>query len=302
MGDPLVVPAWYDPSARRFRVSWADTRAGRLSVDADRFLFATDTGVVFDVPRAATGVRWLRSRRGVPGLDLAAPERTYRLYLGRPAGSAPTAGPEFPAGDPAAAASSLRSMLDVDGPGPDQRLALAVPTSEYHCAGLAFSQDGTLLAVGTSHGLVVIWDLATGRPARQFMHDLCGAPVPAVAFSADDLYLATAGHDGQLKLREVRTGRVLLKRAHPGALSAVCFDHTGALLATACADGAVRVWSRRGDIRNQIDGVCTASTGRLSFAPDGTVVVGGKGRVEAVTPDGRLQAAATKDGLRVWAG
>jgi hypothetical protein len=276
-------------------VSWADTRAGRLSVDADRFLFATDAGVVFDVPRGETTVRWLRNRRGIPGLDLVAPGGTYRLHLGRPAGSAP-------AGDPASAAAALRMVLDAADPDSDRRLAFAVPMVEYRCAGLAFSHDGTLLAAGTSHGMVMIWNVPDGAPDRQYMHDLCGGPVPAVAFSPDDLYLATGGHDGQLKLREVRTGRVLLKRAHPAPLSAVCFDSTGSLVATACADGAVRVWSRRGDIRNQIDGVCTAATGRLTFAPDGTVAVGGKARVEAFTADGRLQATATADGVRVWAG
>jgi hypothetical protein len=289
VGDPLVVPAWYDPAARRFRLSWSDTRPGRLTVDADRFLFATGADVVFDVPRAGTTVRWRRD-----GLDLVTPDRAYRLHLGRPGrGAAPIDGES-----PADAAAALRAVLE---PAAGRRPAFDVPMTEYRCAGLAFNHDGTLLAAGTSHGMVVIWDVAAGTPHRQFMHDLCGGPVPAVAFSADGLYLATAGHDGQLKVREVRTGRVLLKRPHPGPLSAVCFDPAGELVATACADGTVRVWSRRGEVRNQIDGVCTAGTARLTFAPDGTIAVGGKARVEAFSPDGRLQATATKDGLRVWA-
>lgn len=175
-----------------------------------------------------------------------------------------------------------------------------VPMDDFRCAGLAFGHGGALLAAGTSHGMVVLWETATGTPFRQFMHDLCGAPVPGVAFSADGLRLASAGHDGQLKVRDVRTGRVLLKRPHPGPLSAVCFDASGDLVATACADGTVRVWSRRGEIRTQIDGVCTARTARLSFAPDGTIAVGTAKRVDAVSADGRLRAAATKGGVRVW--
>jgi WD40 repeat protein len=266
-----------------------------LTVDPDRFLFATDAGVVFDVPRDRATVRWWRGPRGVPAVDLTTPDRAYRLYLGRPGGGAAPIG----GASPDEAAAALRAVLGGE-PDPGRRPAFEVPMAEYRCAGLAFNHEGTLLAAGTSHGMVVLWDVATGEPHRQFMHDLCGGPVPGVAFSGDDLYLATAGHDGQLKLREVRTGRVLLKRPHPGPLSAVCFDESGELLATACADGAVRVWSRRGDVRNQIDGVCTAGTARLTFAPDGTIAVGGKGRVEAFSPDGRLQAAATKDGLRVW--
>jgi WD40 repeat protein len=290
VGDPLVVPAWYDPAARRFRLSWSDTRPGRLTVDADRFLFAGESGVVFDVPRAGTSVRWGRHR-----FDLVTPGHTYRIHLRRPGAGARR--PERVAQQEAEAA--LRAVLG-GGSASGLRPVLDVPTDEFHCAGLAFSHDGTLLAAGTSHGMVVLWDVAAGTPSRQFMHDLCGGPVPAVAFSADDLYLATAGHDGQLKVREVRTGRVLLKRPHPGPLSAVCFDPSGDLLATACSDGAVRVWSRRGEIRNQIDGVCTAGTARLSFAPDGTIAVGGKGRVEAFSADGRLRATATKERLRVW--
>jgi WD40 repeat protein len=176
----------------------------------------------------------------------------------------------------------------------DHRLVLTVTTDEYRCESFAFSADDKLLAIGKSNGMVAIWDLAARTPIKHFLHDLCGGEVTAVAFSADGRLLATGGRDGHLKLRDLRTAKILFRRPHPAAIQAVGFDPTGELVATACADAVLRVWTRRGRIRVQTDGGCSARTREVTVAPDGTADASDTHRA------GSLSAEVTATALRVY--
>ena len=178
-----------------------------------------------------------------------------------------------------------------------RRLVLAVTPDEYSCVSLALSQDGTLLAVGKSNGMVAIWDVPAGQAIKHFLHDLLGGPVRAVAFSADSGLLATAGADRHLKVRDLRTGKVLLRREHPGEVVAVAFDPSGSLIATACADGVLRVWSRAGRVESQTDGGCSGATRAVAFTADGGVTTAETTVVQ--TPDGGLVATITAGEIRV---
>jgi len=175
----------------------------------------------------------------------------------------------------------------------------AVPLDEYRCESLAFSPDASLLAVGGSNGMVGLWRVDTGRPQRHFIHDLLGAPVRAVAFSADGTLLASVG-GRHLKVRDVRTGHVLLKREHPHDLTAVAIDESNERVATACLDGVLRVWSRRGLLTAEHPGACVPGTRRLTWGADGPVAIV-ESSVEARSADGRLIATVTAEGLRVAA-
>ena len=174
---------------------------------------------------------------------------------------------------------------------------LAVTTDEYHCVSLALNSDGTLLAVGKSNGMVGIWDVRTGEAIKHFLHDLLGGPVRAVAFSADGRLLGTAGADRHLKVRNLRTGKVILRREHPGEVVAVGFDPDGALIATACTDGALRVWSRAGRVESQVEGGCSAATRSVAFTSAGAVEAGPA--ADAATPDGSLVATTTGNEIKV---
>ncbi|HET6530199.1 MAG TPA: hypothetical protein VFH03_06225 [Actinoplanes sp.] len=170
-------------------------------------------------------------------------------------------------------------------------------TDEYRCESVAFSHDGSLLAIGKSNGMVGIWDLRTGRSVKHFLHDLRGGAVTAVIFSADDHLLATGGADGHLKVRDLRTAKVILRRQHPAPIHAVAFDAIAELVVTACDDGALRVWTRRGRIQSQLHGRCGPATRAVAVAPDGEVLTSD----EAVTwsADGRFAAVVTPDEVRV---
>jgi WD40 repeat protein len=175
----------------------------------------------------------------------------------------------------------------------------AVTLDEYRCESLAFSPDATLVAFGCSNGMVGLWRVGSDRP-RHFLHDRLGASVRAVAFSPDGTLLAAAG-GRHLKVRDVRTGKVILKREHPADLTAVAIDDTSALIATACADGVLRVWSRRGALTAQTPGACTDATRRLIFGADGPMATLDAGAIETRSADGRLVATVTAASLTVAA-
>ena len=173
----------------------------------------------------------------------------------------------------------------------------AVTFEDCRCESLAFSPDATLLAIGGSNGLVGLWRVDTGRPLRHFVHDLLGSPVRAVAFAPDGTLLAAVGGE-HLKVRDLRTGRLVLKRQHPADLTAVAIDETSTRIATACTDGTLRVWSRRGELTDQTPHACTARTTRLSFDGD-RPVAGGEPEAAIVSGDGRWTATITETGVRV---
>ena len=96
---PFVVPAWCDPESRNYRLSWHDTLVGLLVVGDERFVFATPSGVKFNVPRSESSFEWRRGKAFgmIPRFDLLTPQGSFRLYLSRPSTTAPLYNPSVAA-------------------------------------------------------------------------------------------------------------------------------------------------------------------------------------------------------------
>jgi RNA polymerase sigma factor (sigma-70 family) len=78
--------------------------------------------------------------------------------------------------------------------------------------GITFSADGKLIASGgftTDQGTYFarLWEVATGKELRRFMHSKQSHGIPSLAFSPDAKTLATRSHDGRLRLFDVDTGK-----------------------------------------------------------------------------------------------
>ena len=144
---------------------------------------------------------------------------------------------------------------------------------------LAFSPDGTLLAVGPT-----VIDVRSGRVLRVFRGQL--TPATGAAFSPDGTLLATASFDGNVRVWGAVDGSVRADIAlgSDDWASDVAFSPDGTVLAGACDDSeTVRLWDPR--------------TGRALA----TFAIGADATCVDFSPDGRLLAVGSwSDTVDLW--
>ena len=116
--------------------------------------------------------------------------------------------------------------------------------------GVAFSPNGSRLAVSDRKGYVRVLDVKTKREL------LCMGPIEGgssfqVAFTPDGRYLASGHQNGAVAVWDATTGsRLGLLKGHRGAVVEVSFLQDGELLASHSEyDGTVCLWRRFGDAR-----------------------------------------------------
>ncbi|KAJ9656115.1 hypothetical protein H2198_005171 [Neophaeococcomyces mojaviensis] len=141
-------------------------------------------------------------------------------------------------------------------------------------AGVAFSTDSSLLALGLDDGTVRLLNPSTG----QEVHALNGhnRVANAVAFSPDNLLLASASWDHTMRLWNPTTGKeVKVLKGHSEAVTAVAFSPDGSLLASAGRDSTVRLWhTLTGQEAKTLNGH-TKFVFAVAFSPDGSVLASG---------------------------
>lgn len=150
------------------------------------------------------------------------------------------------------------------------------PPRRSEAGAVAFSPDGHRLLIGADYGLIQMIERPSGRPDTVQTQTRDG--VTALAFSPDGKIFAAgfAYTSGTIRLwdSDSRADRGQLTN-HTGYVQALAFSSDGEWLASAAADGTIRVWS----ISDQTEFRCLRGhrNGALTFGPDSRTLVSGCG-------------------------
>ncbi len=202
--------------------------------------------------------------------------------------------------------------------------------------GMTFSPNGQRIITASEDQTAKVWDSTTGQQLLVVDH---GAPLSDVAISPDGARLATAGADAVARIWEIESRQEILALSghaeanrqgsiHPGGVVSIAFTPDGQRIATAGADGTVRLWDAATGQELRLISSHTNEV-YLALGPDGNrlLTAGYDGQVKiwdispggetaespltinheqpardaAFSPDGKLVAVASQDGAaRVW--
>jgi WD40 repeat protein/predicted Ser/Thr protein kinase len=186
---------------------------------------------------------------------------------------------------------------------------------------VAFSPDGSSLAVTRVGGKIQLLDVADGKVLVNFSRR-SPRPVSAfsVAFSADGKRIASADGYGAVVWDVATAGEIVSIVGRSGAVYSVTYYPDGSRFATSGEDGLVRVFDAatfQESLRLKGENVAISPDGtRIASSDDNTmrlwdsatgqellVCTGHTGRVTSISfaPDGSRVASASADGtVRVW--
>ena len=115
---------------------------------------------------------------------------------------------------------------------------------------LAVSNDGAMLATGSSDGMIKVWKVDDGKCLRQFENAHRGA-ISCLDFSADASHVLSGSHDSTCREFGLRASRMLKEfRGHSSYVNSCSYvtvegGSPSLLVVSASSDGTVRVWDGR---------------------------------------------------------
>jgi WD40 repeat protein len=118
-----------------------------------------------------------------------------------------------------------------------QRAEVTTRSPQFHVTALAFSTDGSLLAIGTHDGCIRLLDGVSLKEIAAL--DISShVIVKPLVFSPDGRTLAGAAGDGVVRLWNIATGKVILShRVVDKAITALCFTPDGKTLIVGATNG-----------------------------------------------------------------
>jgi WD40 repeat protein len=105
---------------------------------------------------------------------------------------------------------------------------------------VAFSSDGSLIAVASDDFAARIYNMANGTELAELAGH--GDRVNDIAFSRDGSLIATASDDCAARIWHATGATPTILKGHTSGVNAVAFSPDGSLIATASSDTTVRVW------------------------------------------------------------
>jgi WD40 repeat protein len=131
--------------------------------------------------------------------------------------------------------------------------------------GLSYRQDGKRIASGDQKGTVKVWETPTGKELFSVRQS---DSIDALSYSPDGRWIAVAGHEQGIVLRDGDTGKQLLRLA---GNRCVAFSPDGRQIASAVTrpndKEGIAIWDAAGNELIIIEGVEDITS--LAFSPDG---------------------------------
>lgn len=162
---------------------------------------------------------------------------------------------------------------------------------------LAFSPDGNLLATG-GYRSIRIWKKE--QPEKKSRIELA-ADAKAVALSADGTKLAYAAAGNVVKIVDLKTGKAAAElKGHGDAVTAIRFSADGATLLTGSADKTARLWKADGAAAGKIETPAAVASvdwvgPQIATAgADGVIRLWAAPEAEAKPPVKEIKAAAVE--------
>lgn len=135
---------------------------------------------------------------------------------------------------------------------------------------MMWSPDGTLVASGTTEGLLQIWEANTG--AQKTALKVSSKFVGDITWSPNGKRLATTDGFGKIREWDFATRKELLTIEDPNGYGFVAWSPNGIWLAGGCPCGISTVWnaSTGNHVSYLLSGNPRGSVGSLAWSPDGT--------------------------------
>jgi hypothetical protein len=154
----------------------------------------------------------------------------------------------------------------------------------WSISSVAISPDGGKAVSGSIDGLLNLWDTGEGRLIRTWQGHERGTY--GAAFTADGSKLVTGSGDYTIKLWDVASGEQLRQfNGHSGTVYALVLSEDGKRILSCSLDGTARIWDMETG-REVAQFVGRSSLYSVAFAPDGSVLTGGKDRAIRTWPAG----------------
>jgi WD40 repeat protein len=142
---------------------------------------------------------------------------------------------------------------------------------------------GAVLQLPAKMGTVRLWEWQQG--VWQFRSLAHGDHVHAIAWSADNRYLASVSRDGTAKVWDAASGQELAYLSHRAEVWAIAFSADSKYVATASSDSLARIWEM------------------ARSSPIGEFPHAGSVQAVAFSPDGKYLLTGSRDataGIWLW--
>ncbi|CAE6526693.1 unnamed protein product [Rhizoctonia solani] len=172
-----------------------------------------------------------------------------------------------------------RGLLELDGSLMERResAALAIWNMDWILYSVAYSSDGTRVAVGCNDNTVRILSAHDGTSLVDPLQGHSDA-VRSVAFSPDSKLIASGSYDHTIRVWNAHNGALVVDPfvGHTDTVLSVAFSPDGKCIVSGSADKTIRIWNVEDGtlMRGPLEGH-DAEVYCVAFSPDGNLIASG---------------------------